>query len=1146
MKNSTVCNTVYKSMSVAFCLVMFSIMKVSGTAYAEQEKLTIEAHHESVRHIFSLIQQKSNYRFFYRDDLPSLDKVIDLEYREAAIEVILTDISRQSGLNYQIVDNNLIVIKERNQSEKRTIRGKVTSVDFPDGLPGVTVTIKGSPSGTITSATGEYSIEVESEEVVLIFSFIGFSTQEIPVLSKTTVDVQLKESAEALQEVVITALSLARDKNSLGYSVTQVDNETLTNVKLNNPINSLAGRVAGLQISATPSGVDGSTRVVLRGVSSLTGSNRPLIVIDGIPVDGSSYGGADVGGGKDMGDALSDINRNDVESMTVLKGAGAAAVYGSRGANGVILITTKKGSKKQGTGISFSSSYIIDQPYVFPKLQGAYGQGAFGDYPSTMVGIEEPWIWSWGPKMQGQTETNWLGKQEPLTAQPNPFPLFYENGHSAINSISFDGGNATSSFRASVTNQNSQGIIPTNKISKQTVNLRGVSKLGKAIELDGKITYIHSESKDRPYLAEDNANAGWAMSVLPRNVPLKELEDNIVNENNIEQWAWDKTLGNPYWARQNKRNQDEKNRMQSLLSMKTTFSEKLDLLVRSGFDFTSRGAKEYAAAGSSVNANYKGWMNQSFGNDLEWNSDFLLNYHDKISEMINFGLSMGGNYRYNRSTGINQSGNGWRVSDFYNINNLENYNTGEWFSEKEVTSLYTLGNISYSNFLYFDFSYRSDWSSTLPIGSNRYPFYSANGSFLFTELLHVNKALLSKGQLRGSYAVSGNDTGPYQTKNYYSVGQTALPYPVGNMNSQLAFPSFKPEIKTSWEIGTNLGFLDGRINVDVDYYSTVTENQIMDVKLAPSSGFNSIRQNAGKIKNSGIEALITATALESSKGFSWDISLNLTKNVSRVLSLADGQSRIVLQNSILDLATVEVRPGDPFGSIYGKDYVRDADGNKIIGDNGYPLKPGDAEYKRLGDINPDWIGGLSNKLMYKNFTLNFLVGFQLGGKFYSHGQLYRELMGTAEETLAGREEWYSTHQGSGHLDPIPGVIPKGFVESGVSQSSGAANNTPVDPMMRYLQVIWFNRTVTDYILDATNVRLREASLIYSIPKKWFKNIPITNVSISMVCRNAFFLYNAAKHMDPESGYNSSTIGNAFELNSMPASRSYGFNLNVAF
>jgi TonB-linked SusC/RagA family outer membrane protein len=1025
------------------------------------------------------------------------------------------------------------------------ISGKVSSSDFPEGLPGVSVVVKGSTMGTITNSDGAYALNVPTLDAVLIYSFIGYYPLEVAINGRSIIDVQLKENTTNLQEVVVTGLSLVRDKNSLGYSVTQIANESLTDVKLNNPINSLAGRVAGLQISATPSGVDGSTRVVLRGVSSLTGSNRPLVVIDGIPVNGGSFGSAGVGGGKDMGDALSDINRNDVESMTILKGAGAAAIYGSRGANGVILVTTKKGSKNSGTGISLSSSYIIDQPFLFPKLQSTYGQGAFGTYPSNLIGTEEPWLWSWGPKMEGQSLTNWLGEKAPFNAQPDPFPLYYSNGFSAINTVSFDGGGENSSMRASFTNQDGQGIISTNKISKQTLNLRSTTKLGKIFELDGKVTYIHGVGKDRPYLAEDPANAAWAISTLPRNVPMSELEGNVVNSNGIENWIWDKTVGNPYWAKANKRNEDEKNRLQSLFSLKSDFSDNLNLIIRTGFDFLNRNTKEYASLGSSVNSNYRGNMNQAFANDIEWNSDFLLNYNKSVSDLIGVGLSVGGNYRYNKSKGIYQNGNGWRVPDFYNISNLENFSTGESFSEKEVMSLYTLGNISYSDFLYMDFSYRSDWSSTLPAANNRYPFYSLNGSFLFHDILNIPKSFLTKGQLRASYAVTGNDTGPYQTQNYYSVGQTVLPYPIGNLSSQLAFADFKPEIKTSIEVGTNLGFLGGRINFDIDYYSTVTDNQIMSVKLAPSSGFNSISQNAGSIQNNGIEALLNATIIESKKGLTWDVSLNATKNTSKVLSLADGQDRIVLQSSILNLATIEVRPGDPFGSIYGYDYARDDNGNKIVA-NGFPIKPSRGDYKRLGDINPRLTGGLSNRLRYGNFGLNFLVDFQLGGSFYSHGQLYRELMGTAENTLEGREEWYATHGGSGFLETIPGVIPKGYVEQGVIQNDGGLNDIPVDPMLRNLQVIWFNRTVADYIIDASNVRMREVSFSYNVPNNWIKKLPITRMDFSLVGRNLFFFYNAAINMDPESGYSSSTIGNAFELNSMPASRSLGFNLNVSF
>lgn len=753
-------------------------------------------------------------------------------------------------LIFFLLINAPFIVFSQNQ---KSVTGKVTSKTETQGFPGVNVIIKGTTIGVITDIDGKYMLNVPSDNAVLQFSFIGFQSQEIPVNGRDVIDVLLEEDIHSIDEVVVTALSIERDKNSLGYSITQVGSEELSTVKESNPINSLAGKVAGLQISTTPTGVDGSTRVVLRGISSLSGSNRPLIVIDGIPVDGGSYGGAGIGGGKDNGDALSDINPEDIEHMSVLKGAGAAAAYGSRGANGVILITTKNGSGKKGIGVSVNSSYIMESASVYPELQSAYGQGAFGQHPSELVPSmsnikgEEPWIWSWGRKMEGQTLPDWLDQPVAYTAQPNPFSTFYNTGSNFQNTIAIDGGGDDTSVRASITTQNNSGIFPGNEMKKQTINLRGVTKLGEKVNVDGKFTYIHNTVENRPYIAEDVASSGWTFNVLPRDVRLQSVEDNRYDKNGLEQWGWDRTLGNIYWEMENKINNDEKHRLQGLFSIGIDISEKLNLMVRSGLDYTNRNGKEYAAAGSRVNNNYKGWYNHGMDYGMEWNSDFLLAYKEDLSDDIKLNFSLGGNYRYNRYKSISQNGSSWKIPNFYHISNLETYGTGEHMSEKEVMSLYGLGTLSYKNFLYFDFTYRNDWSSTLPAESNSYGYYSGNLSFLFTELLNIDTDVLSLGKLRGSYAKVGNDTGPYQTMNYYNVYQTVLPYPIGGMSGQLAFSDFKPEITTSWELGTNLNFMNNLITLDLAYYHSDSRNQIMDVKLAPSSGFDNIKQNASEI-----------------------------------------------------------------------------------------------------------------------------------------------------------------------------------------------------------------------------------------------------------------------------------------------------------
>lgn len=1131
-------------------LLFLTACVLFATQLLAQDNISLKVKDMALVDVFKTIEDESDYRFFYSDDLVDLDNSISFDLNDVDIRQVLGELEGQSSLTFRLMEDRLIVVVPAdNPQQSAVITGTVTSVSDRYGLPGVTVVVLGTTDGVITDGDGNYQIEAPDQYAVLSFRYVGFESQDVPLNGRTNVDVELVEDILAIEEVVITALSIERDKNSLGYSITQVGSDELNSVKESNPINSLAGKVAGLQISSTPTGVDGSTRVILRGVASLSSGNRPLIVVDGIPVDGGTYGGAEIDGGKDMGDALSDINPEDIESMSVLKGAGAAAAYGSRGSNGVILITTKTGTQRQGLGVTFSSSYIMESASVYPQLQGGYGQGAFGQHPTEVVPDmasikgEEPWIWSWGRPMEGQVLPNWLDEPTPYSPQANPFGTFYRTGSNFMNTLALDAGNEITTMRASITFQNGKGIYPINDMNKQTINLRGTSKVGKRVLVDGKFTYIHNVVENRPYLSEDPASAGWAFSILPRDVSLQSLEDNYVDENGIDQWGWDRTLGNIYWALKNKQNIDEKHRMQGLFSINYDISDKFDLLLRSGLDYTNRNAKDYSAQGSRANYKYMGGYSHGFDNRLELNSEFLLSYKEDLSEKINLYLNLGGNYRYNQYKNIWQGGNTWQVPDFYHISNIENYSTTEYFREKEVLSLYGLGTITYSNFLYLDFTYRNDWSSTLPAESNSYNYYSGNLSLVFTELFDVNPSILSLGKIRGSYAMVGNDTGPYQTQNYYSVSQTQWPYSVGSMSGKLAFADFKPEITTSWELGTNLGFLKNRINLDFAYYNSLSENQIMDVKLAPSSGFENIKQNAGSIRNKGFEVLITATPLTAKKGFNWEVALNFSKNYSVVESLAEGESRKVLANAINSMVLVEVRPGEPFGSIYGKDYLRDENGNKMIDDDGRAL-PG--EIINLGDINPDLLGGLANYFTFKGLALSFLIDFQMGGEFYSHGQLYRDLMGTSEESLEGRDEWYSTHEGLFHSEPISGVIPKGYVEDGYNVNTGQPNDVPQQPMLRNVNVIWFDRVVADYILDATNVRLREVVLGYNLPRSILHKTPFTDLNISLVGRNLFFFYNAAIHVDPESGYNASSIGNAIEATAMPSTRSYGFSVTVNF
>ena len=1118
-------------------LLVFIVLQI-GQVMAQSEKLSLTGAPGDLPGMFSYIQEKYGYRFFYNNDLVKPDVIIKLTSQEITLQDLLRELSAKTGLSFRLMENDLIVVEDPSKQTTLTIKGKVTSGADNQPLPGVNVLAKGTFNGVITNAEGSYQITVPSS-AILVFSFIGFQPQEIPVQGKNTINVTLAENITQMNEVVVTALNINRTRSSLGYSVTSIKGDNLNQARENNVINTLSGKVAGLQISKSASGVDGSSRVILRGVASILGENRPLIVVDGIPVD-AGHGGGDRWGGTDRGDALSDINPEDVDNISVLKGAGAAAAYGSRGANGVILITTKRGTVNKGLGVTLTSNYTNESPLLYPDFQNEYGHGAYGTYPNTVPDGGFPWGWSWGPKMEGQVLPNFYGTTSPFTVQKNNYREFFQAGHSFTNTVALDGGNEKASVRASFTNQNSSGIVPTNDLKRQTVFLRGFTRMKDIIELDGKVTYIHSNVQNRPGLAEAATNPGYFLSIMPRNMVSGDLHKYMQDENGKEQlWTTDSYTGNPYWQLYNATNTDQKHRIQGVFSTKILFSPHLNLLIRSGMDYTNQSAHDQVARGSISN-NVNGYVGNSISDYLEWNSDFLANYNVKVQNDINLTFSLGGNYRYNNYKSISQAGSNLRINDFFAISNCGSYYTAEGFSEKAVASVYGLGSASYKDYLYFDFTLRNDWSSTLPSANNSYFYHSENISFLFTNAFNIESGILSSGKLRGSFARVGNDTGPYNTQQYYSVSQSQLPYPMGNFSDVLASYDLQPEITSSWEVGTNMGFLNNILSVDFTYYNNSSNNQIMDIPLPPSSGYSSKRTNAAHLKNTGFEVQLDARAIRG-KSLSWDISATWSKNNSEVTGLYGDLESIILEDSWI--ATIQARPGDEYGVIYAWDYKRDSYGRKLIDDKGYAQK---GDYRKMGSINPDWIGGISNRLSYRNFTLSFLVDIRKGGDVASMGKAYRALFGTSAESLTGRKEWYETHDPEyQYAVPLPGVDPKGFVESGVNETTGQTNTVPVDPIYRWYN-IWSKEIGTEWLVDATNIRMREVVLGYSFPPRLLSGTPLSDVQISLVGRNLFFFYNAMKDVDPESGYSSGNTGGGFEHNAIPTLRSLGVNIKIGF
>ncbi len=1121
---------------LTFLLLLVQTLHLS----AQVQKMDFTSAPDNLTELFSFMKEHFGYRFFYNNDVVKPDLKVKLTEKEYAISDLLKELSLQTGLTFSIKENNLIVVEDNRKPAdfSGVVTGIVRDSKTGETIPGVNVLVLSSRDGAATDQSGKFSVRTGIENDTLAFSCIGYLLQQVAVKKKSRLDVFLVEESKKLEEVVVTALNVNRTKNSLGYSVSTVKGDDINKARDNNVINSLAGRVAGLQITKSSTGVDGSTRVVLRGISSINGENRPLIVVDGIPVD-AGHGGGGRWGGTDGGDALSDINPGDIESMSILKGAGAAAAYGSRGANGVVLITTRKGSLKKGLGVTFNMNYSSDNPLLYPELQNDYGHGAFGRYPSSQPDAGMPWAWSYGSRMNGESLPNFWGGTSTYTPRPNNYKDFFRPGSSFVNSIILESGNETSSVRASVTTQKSEGIVPLNGLNRQTINLRGFSKIKGILELDAKITYIHSRAENRPEVAEGANNPGYYLSIMPRNMLNSELNEHRAMANGQE-WLWttDGYTHNPYWQLYNKFNSNEKHRTQGVFSTKINFRPGFNLLLRSGMDFTSYGSLSHAAIGDQGGGT--GGIGNSMGTDLEWNSDFLFTYVPAIQGDFSCSFNLGGNIRYNQGKGLDQWGSHLKVKDFYSISNAGTYGTSQWFSEKEVFSLYGLASIAYKNWLYFDLTLRNDWSSTLPIQNNSYMYHSENLSFLFTKAFNMKSSVLTTGKLRTSYSKVGNDTGPYQTSKYFTVNQTQLPYPLGGYSDVLASWDLQPEITASWEIGTNLEFFNRLFVLDVTYYRNHSENQIMKVPLPPSSGYSSKRMNAAKLNNTGIEVQLDLTPVNTGD-FLWNIVATWAKNKSVVMELSG-----TLESIILDEAwhtTIQARPGEEYGAIYTTDFKRDAFGHKLVDDNGFALK---GDYKNSGNINPDWLAGFSNSLTYKNLAVTFLIDMRMGGDIYSMGKAYRSLFGTSVESLEGRDEWYATHDPAfGYTTPLPGVEEKGYVENGININTGMQNTVPVDPLYRWYN-LWAKEIGTENIVDATNVRMREISVAYSLPKKILVKLPVTDIQLSIYGRNLFFFYNAMNDIDPESGYSSGNTGGGFEFCSIPTTRNIGFNLRINF
>lgn len=1016
----------------------------------------------------------------------------------------------------------------------QTITGTVTDQGGVP-LPGVNVVEKGTTNGTSTDFDGNYSITVSGSNAILEFSSLGMGTVEIATNGRTAINAVLEEDAQQLGEVVVTALGISREKKSLGYAVTEVQGDEVSLVKEPNVVNSLAGKVAGVVVSRTTSGPAGGTRVIIRGNNSIMGNNQPLYVVDGVPIDNTALSPAGAGEYSipDLGSGISDINPDDIESLSVLKGPNAAALYGSRASNGVIIITTKRGALKKGLGISFNSSATFESPFVLPKYQNSYGRGTDGNFPTVNPG--DPLAAqvasvksnsSWGPLYDGSERLAYNGQMRNYEAQPNNVEDFFETGASFVNTISLSSGNENSSILFSYTNSDLKSILPNSNVDRDNFNLRAFTRLSDKLSLDTRVTYFLQKANNRPTQGTEGVMAYvWPLARNVHTDDLKtyqDLENPLDPENPYGVIAPTSSGGNPYWMLKNDSNTDRRSRISGFAKLQYDFNDWLSAFVRVGTDAISQDTELIYSVGRHFFT--AGEVNYSQNKRTETNYDFLLMFNKDLTDKFNLNANLGANgMRFSTIRSTTQGKNIKIPGRPFLDNTEELFATQSPLIKKHVNSVYGALSFAYDDMVYLDLTGRNDWSSALASENRSYFYSSASLSLLLNEAFDMGNNI-NLFKLRGSVASVGNDTDPYQLVNLFRISANGfLDNVTVTRESTLFSESLQPEDVKSTELGLELRAFNNRFYADFSYYDISSKDLIFNVPLDPGSGYSAFRTNVGEITNKGFEFMLGGIPVQT-KDFSWETSINVSKNENKLVSLVEGQEFFGFSTTNSGIVNTVARVGEGFGDIETTTWLRNDAGQLILTAEGRPQSTGSRE--KFGNYQPDAVGGFTNSFRYRNLSLNALIDFRIGGEVYSGTDAGLDAAGVSERTLQYREG---------------GVLVEGVVEN--LDGSFSPNTTTISAQDYWGAVSGIG---SEYVYDQTNVRLREISLTYNFPSKILENTFVTNASISAVGRNLLFLYKDVDNFDPESSYSTSNFSQGVLFYALPSTRSFGLSLNVNF
>ena len=1016
-------------------------------------------------------------------------------------------------------------------SEGQIISGTVEDANGP--LIGATIKVVGAAQGTVTDFDGNFKIKCKPGDMLEV-SYVGYTS--VQVKASEGMKVTMSEDKTQLSEVVVTALGIKRERKALGYALSEVKGEDLQKAKETNVINSLEGKVAGLVVQNTAGGASGSTRVLLRGNTEITGDNQPLYVIDGVPLDNTNFGSAGTAGGYDLGDGISAINPDDIENMTVLKGPAASALYGSRASHGVILITTKK-AEKDKVGVEYNGSMTFDvQNAMWDDIQQVYGMGYKGMFSKTATSGTNS---SWGPKADNLPVEYFDGQVRPFQMYKDNTSNFFRTGVTAQNTAILSVNSGKTGVRFSFTDMRNKDILPKTHMGRDNFNLRVNTTAGK-FDLDFTANYTHENVTNRPALGDSQSNVGKNLMTLAGTYNQEWLQHYQNADGTYANWNGNDQYNiNPYWSLYKNGNKSKKDIFRFTAKAIYNIDEHLKIQGTIGTDLNKMSFDDYIA--KTTPGNNAGTMTRQIFNNRTLSAELLGLYNNQWGD-FDFNATLGGNiFKVDNLTDI-MSGLNEQMPNVVSITNYAEQSVQQSAYTKQISSFYGSASVGYKHTYYLEGTLRSDKSSTLPTNNNVYVYPSVSGSVVFSEFLK-NKNIINYGKFRASFAQVGSDTDPYQVVTSYTKSKYAYPDYAMTMITNTVMPNsdLKPTRTNSFELGLEMKFFHNRLGLDITYYNQVSKDQIIALASSAASGYAYRLINAGKITNKGIEIALNGRVLDY-KGFAWDAGINFSKNTNKVKELVEGMDYFEIEKASWCGVSVGAEVGQNFGSIVGKDFKRTADGQAIINaETGLPEV--DDKLHTIGNASWDWTGGFYSTFTYKNFNLSAGFDVKVGADLFSMSMRSAYATGKATETLAGREEWYQSQE---EINSGRGTEKRGFIAPGVIQNADGTyrpNDIPVNPEQYWEQVA--TNCPRQFVYDNSYVKCRELTFGYTFPEKMLSALKIVkSLSVSFVARNPFIVWKRIPNIDPDSGYNTSGLG--LEYGSLPSRRSYGFNVNVKF